>query len=340
MTVTIRQLAECVRGEVLGDGEMPIANARTLAEAEPGDITFVENQKHAGAWHQSRASAAIVPASFPVNGRTLIRVPDPLMAFARIVQHLRGRSDGGDGTIAPSAHIHPSATIGEGVTIGPFVVVGSGTSIGTGSNVHAGAVIGQNCKLGSDVVIHPHVVLYDDCILGDRVSIHANSVIGADGFGYRTQKGQQVKVPQLGWVELGDDVEVGACSTIDRGTFGPTRIGVGTKIDNLVQVAHNVNLGKHNIIVAQVGIAGSVTTGDYVIMAGQAGIADHVRIGDRVTIGAKTGVLQDLSTDSRALGMPATAHNVQLRILTSLEKLPEIRKDVRRIKQHLGLEDE
>ena len=154
-------------------------------------------------------------------------------------------------------------------------MVGEGAVLGARCQIHAGAFVGRDCRLGDDVVLHPHAVLYDDCTLGHRVIIHANAVIGADGFGYRTQNGRHVKVPQLGRVEIGDDVEIGACTTIDRGTFGPTRIGAGTKIDNLVMIAHNCQIGRHNLLVSQVGIAGSCTTGDYVVMAGQSGMADH-----------------------------------------------------------------
>ena len=338
MTVTVRQLAEWVRGEVLGDGELPISNARTLTEAQPGDITFVEHDRHLAAWHASRASAAIVPPNVPVNGRPLIRVADPLMAFARIVQQLRGHPPEA-AAISPAAHVHPTAKLGPGASVGPFAVVGEGCELGANCTLHPGAVVGRFCKLGHDVTLHPHAVIYDDSVIGNRVTIHANAVIGADGFGYRQQDGKHVKVPQLGWVELEDDVEIGACTTIDRGTFGPTRVGAGTKIDNLVMIGHNCNIGRHNVLCSQVGIAGSSTTGDYVVMAGQVGIADHVDIGNQVTIGAQSGVAADISSNSQVLGYPARPHKEQLRILLMMEKLPEIRKDVQRIKQHLGLED-
>jgi UDP-3-O-[3-hydroxymyristoyl] glucosamine N-acyltransferase len=339
VTVTVRQLAEWVRGEVLGDADLPISNARTLAEAEPGDITFIDGDRNLGAWHASRASAAVAPLSVPVNGRPLIRVDDPLMAFARIVQQFRGPSRASTGTIDPTAHIHPTAKIGPGTSIGPFVVVGEGSELGANATLHAGAVVGRGCRLGADVVLHPRVVLYDDCILGDRVVVHANAVLGADGFGYRFQEGRHVKIPQLGWVEIEEDVEIGAGTTIDRGTFGPTRVGAGTKIDNLVMVAHNCRIGRHNILAAQVGIAGSCTTGDYVIMAGQVGIADHLNIGDRVVLGAKTGVIAHVPDNSRLCGFPARPETAQKRIWVTQDHLPEMRKDLRRIKDHLGLEE-
>jgi UDP-3-O-[3-hydroxymyristoyl] glucosamine N-acyltransferase len=212
--------------------------------------------------------------------------------------------------------------------------------IGARCKVHSGAVIGRHCWLGDDVTVYPNAVLYEGTVLGNRVIVHANSVVGADGFGYRFQNGRHVKVPQLGHVEVGDDVEVGACTTIDRGTFQATRVGEGTKIDNLVQVAHNCKLGRHNLVISQVGIAGSCSTGDYVVMAGQVGVADHVHIGDRVVVGAKAGVTKDIAAGQRVLGAPATPERDQKRVLMTLERLPEMRKELRRIKLHLGLKDE
>lgn len=341
MRTTVRQMAEWVSGELVGDGDVPIDAARPLTEAGPGDITFVEGERNLSAWHACRASAAVVPLTVPLNGRPLIRVTDPLTAFAAIVRQLHGaRATEPDGRIDPAAHVHPSARIGPGCTVGPFAVIGEGAVLGGRCQIHAGAHVGRNCQLGDDVVLYPHAVIYDDCILGHRVIVHANAVIGADGFGYRTQNGQHVKVPQLGRVELGDDVEVGACTTIDRGTFGPTRIGAGTKIDNLVMIAHNCQIGPNNLLVSQVGIAGSCTTGAYVVMAGQVGVADHLNIGDRAVIGAQAGVVKDVPANTQMLGAPARPQKEAWRFMLSVERLPELIRDVRRIKQELGIEDE
>ena len=337
MDVTVRQLAEWVRGEVLGDPHLVISNARTLADAGPGDVTFVESDKNLGAWHESKASAAVVGRSVPLNGRPIIRVADPLMAFADIVRHLRPRPDEPRGLIDPTACVHPSARLSPGVSVGPLAVVGEGTTVGENTTVHAGVVVGKYCVIGRDTLLYPRAVLYDNCVLGDRVTIHSGAVIGADGFGYRVHNGQHIKVPQQGWVEIGDDVEVGACSTIDRGTFGPTRIGVGTKVDNLVMIGHNCQIGRHNILCGQVGIAGSTVTGDHVVMAGQVGIADHITIGSRVIIGAQAGVSNDLPSDQNALGNPAVPVLEHKRMLVGLRRLPELREDVKRIKKHLGL---
>ncbi|QEL19999.1 UDP-3-O-(3-hydroxymyristoyl)glucosamine N-acyltransferase [Limnoglobus roseus] len=337
MSLTVRQMAALVAGEVVGNGDAEIVDARPLTDAKPGHITFVEDDRYLDAWHHSPASAALVLPHVPVNGRPLIKVLDPLMAFVSIVKHLRGNSPAATSSIHPSAQIHPTAVIGTDAEIGPFVVVEAGCVIGARATLLAGATIGKNCRLGDDVTLHPHAVLYDTTVIGNRVTIHANCVLGADGFGYRTQGGRHVKVPQLGYVEIADDVEIGACTTIDRGTFGPTRVGQGTKIDNLVMIAHNCQIGRHNLLVSQVGIAGSTTTGDYVVMAGQVGIADHLHVGDRAILGAKAGVHKDVPPDSRMLGAPATPDREQMRIMMSLEKLPELRRDLRKIKQMLGL---
>ncbi len=279
MSITLGELAELVQGQVIGDGSLVINAARALKEALPGDITFVEDEKHAAQLHHSRASAAVVPRSMSANGLPLIQVADPLNAF--IV-----------------------------------------------------------CRLGDDVILYPNAVLYEGTVLGNRVTIHANAVIGADGFGYRVQNGKHAKVPQLGHVEIGDDCEIGACTTIDRGTFQATRVGEGTKIDNLVQVGHNCRIGRHNLFVSQMGIAGSSSTGDYVVVAGQAGIVDHVHIGDRAMIGAQAGVTKEVAAGLRVLGSPAAPEREQKRVLMTLERLPGIRKDIQRIKQHLGMSDE
>jgi UDP-3-O-[3-hydroxymyristoyl] glucosamine N-acyltransferase len=337
--VTVRQLAELVAGTVVGDGDLPIAAARCLDEAEPGDISFIENDKHLEELHTCRASAVVVPRLTPANGQVLIQVADPLAAFVTIVRHLHGRPEPEPHGIDRLASVHPTAQIGAGTSILPFAVVGEGTTVGERSWIHSHVVIGRYCRLGHEVVLYPGVVLYDGTVLGDRVIVHGNAVLGADGFGYRMQNGRHVKVPQLGYVEIGDDVEVGACTTIDRGTFRATKVGTGTKIDNLVQVGHNCRIGRHNLLVSQMGIAGSSSTGDYVVIAGQVGVVGHVHIGDRSMIGGQAGVTKDVPADQQMLGSPATPVREQKRILMSLEKLPEIRKDLRKIKQHLGMAD-
>ena len=336
MQTTVRQMAEWVSGELVGDGDVAINAARPLSEAGPGDITFVEGEKNLAAWHACRASAAVVPSAVPLNGRPLIRVADPLTAFATIVLQLRGlRTSDPAGRIDPTAHVHPTARVGPGCSVGPFAVVGERTVLGARCRIHAGAVVGRDCQLGDDVVLYPHAVVYDDCTLGHRVVVHANAVIGADGFGFRTQNGRHVKVPQLGRVELGDDVEVGACTTIDRATLGETVIGRGTKIDNLVQVAHNVKVGPLSLLVAQCGISGSTELGQGVILAGQVGIVGHLKLGDGARVGAQSGVSRDLAEGETVSGSPAIDHREWLRMSATLPKVADLIRQVRKLEKRV-----
>jgi len=335
---TVRELAALVGGEVCGEGGRLVTAARPIAEAGQTDITFLDPSQSAP--ESLQAAAIVLQPGVSVAGPALIRVADPFAAFITIASHIHGRPEPGPLGIDPLADVNPTVVIGAGATIEAFAVVRAGAVIGARCRIHSGAVVGRDCQLGDDVTLHPHAVLYDRAILGHRVTVHANAVIGADGFGYRFQDGRHVKVPQLGWVEVGDDVEIGACTTIDRGTFGPTRIGAGTKIDNLVMIAHNCQVGRHNVFVGQMGMAGSSRTGDYVVIAGQVGVVDHVRIGDHCTIGGQAAVTKDVAAGQRMLGSPATPEREQKRILMSLATLPELRRDVARILRHLGLEDE
>jgi UDP-3-O-[3-hydroxymyristoyl] glucosamine N-acyltransferase len=336
VTFTVRDVADWVQGEVVGDPGRMIRAAKPLSD-HPGadDITVVLDEKYLPQLHASQAGVAVVDQSVPLNGKTLVRVKDPLVAFVTIVQKIHLKPAASWPGIHPTAVVHPTAQVGPDPSVGPHVTVGAGAVIGARCRLQPGVSVGHHCRLGDDVALGPNVTVYDHCVLGSRVIVHANAVIGADGFGFRTLNGKHQKVPQIGNVEIGDDVEVGACTTIDRGTFGTTRIGSGTKIDNLVQVAHNCQIGQHNLFAAQVGIAGSVTTGDYVVMGGQVGVADHCRIGDRTMIGAKSGAHGDIPADQKLLGVPATQAAEQLRIMSSLEKLPEMRKDLRELKKLL-----
>jgi UDP-3-O-[3-hydroxymyristoyl] glucosamine N-acyltransferase len=339
-------LAALVQGSVSGEAGRSVVSARPLQEAGPDDITFVENERHARSLKDCRAHVVVVPTALTARRAdlgpeaeplTLIGVHDPLLAFIAIVRHLHGQPEPPPHGIDPRAWVDPTAVVGPDASIFPFAAVGAGSVLGARCVLHCGAVVGRNCRLGDDVILYPHAVLYDGTVLGHRVIVHANAVLGADGFGYRFQAGTHVKVPQLGSVALGDDVEIGACATIDRGTFQATRVGAGTKIDNLVMIGHNCQIGRHNLLVSQVGIAGSCTTGDHVVMAGQVGVADHVTIGDRAVIGARSGLFRDVPAGERMLGAPARPEREAKRILLSLEQLPGLCRDVRLVKHHLGL---
>jgi len=340
VTTTVRQLAELVQGQIEGDPELRIGAAKVIAEAQSGHITFCDNDKQAKGLAASPASASVISLSLQVTGKTFIRVKDPLTAFIRIVQHLHPPLPAYPPGVDARAAIHPTVILGPGVVIHPFVSIGEGSRIGARCQLYPGVTIGRHCVVGDDCILHPQVVLYDETTLGKRVVCHSHSVLGADGFGYRFHEGKHTKVPQLGSVEIGDDVEIGACTTIDRGTFTATRIGTGTKIDNLVMVAHNCQLGAHNIIVSQVGIAGSSSTGSYVVLAGQAGVCDHIHIGDRAVVGARAGVMTNLDGGHCYIGTPAVPDREHKRVVLSTMKLPEMRQDVLRIMKHLGLDQE
>lgn len=335
VSTTLRALADLVRGEVEGSGDLEITAAAAIHDAHAGTITFLDHEKHLAELAAGPAAAAVVGFDIAVPNKPLIRVADPLAAFIIIVRHLHELPDTPVHGISPRAHVHHTAVLGPSASIHPFAVIGEASVVGARCRLHQGAVVGRNCRLGDDVTLHPHAVLYDRTELGHRVIVHANAVLGADGFGYRFANGRHEKVPQLGWVEIGDDVEIGACSTIDRGTFGPTRIGAGTKIDNLVMIGHNCRVGRHNIFVSQSGMAGSSSTGDYVVLAGQVGVVDHVHIGDGSIIGGQAAVTKDVPPGQRMLGSPATPEHEQKRILMSMLHLPEFRRELREVQEKL-----
>ncbi len=333
----VGQLAHMVGGVVKGDPELPISGARPLFEAGPQDISFLADEKHQRDLTHTRAAAIIAKPGFNHNGTTIVEVPNPFLAFLQTYEHFHPAPPSLEPVIDPRSVVHPTAQLGQGCHIGSFVNIGANSVIGKNCVLHNGVSVGRSCILGNDCLLYPHAVVYDGCKLGHRVILHAHVVIGADGFGYRMDQGKHLKIPQRAGVEIEDDVEIGAGTAVDRGTFEPTRIGQGTKIDNMVQIGHNCRIGKHNLIVSQVGIGGSSSTGDYVVIAGQVGIADHVQIGDQAVLGAQCGVPSDIPAKTRVLGAPARPEREAKMILLSMDKIPELRQDVRKIKQHLGL---
>jgi UDP-3-O-[3-hydroxymyristoyl] glucosamine N-acyltransferase len=267
----------------------------------------------------------------------VIEVDDPMAAFLAVRSHLSGGPRARWTGIHPQSSVAPSARIGQDVAIYPFAYVGEDAAIGDGTTLHPGAVIGAGCTLGRDCVIHPNAVLYPNVILGDRVEVHAGTVLGGDGFGYRMMGGRHVKIPHSGRLVVGDDVEVGSNCTIDRATFEATRIGEGTKIDNLVMIGHNNQIGRHNVLCGQVGIAGSCSTGDYVTMAGQAGIKDNTKIGNGVVVGAQAGVHRNVPDGQHVLGSPAIPGREQRRIFQMIARLPEMHRQLRELSAQIAL---
>ena len=339
MTITVDQLARKLEGEVLGDREREISDAKGLLKATATDVTFVADEQNLRSLNKCRAGVVLINAErlataqqlMALNDTTFIVVVEPLTAFIETMKQFRPQRERPRMGISPHAHVDPSATIGADTNIHPGAVIGADAVIGSGCDIHPGVVVGAGCHIGDQTTIHPHAVLYPEITVGNRVLIHANAVLGADGFGYRFEQGRFLKIPQLGTVRIDDDVEIGACTTIDRGMVGPTIIGEGTKLDNLVMIAHNCELGKHNAFVSQVGLAGSVTTGDYVRCAGQVGIADHVHLGTGCTLAAKAGVHKNIPEGQTHVGAPSGPIDEQFKIMMAIQKAPEMRTQLRQL---------
>jgi UDP-3-O-[3-hydroxymyristoyl] glucosamine N-acyltransferase len=329
MAVTLAELAQLVGGTLLGQGDVKIVGAATLSTAGPGEITFVDSAERLPRLEQHSAAAVVVPKPLEPGRLPAIQVDDVYASFAKIVSYFRPVRVQPRIGISPAAVVSRSARLAHDVDVHPGASIGDDVSIGTGSTIHSGVRLMAGCQIGEQVTIFPNAVLYENTVVGPRSVIHANAVLGAYGFGYTLAGGKHQLSAQLGHVELGADVEVGACTTIDRGTYGPTVVGEGTKIDNLVMIGHNCRVGRHNMLCSQVGIAGSTTTGDYVVMAGQAGVRDHVHIGDRAVLGAKAGVPNDVPADTMVFGIPARPEREQKLIFAAIARLPELRRQLK-----------
>lgn len=330
--MTLEAIATLVGGEVVrGDASLPIASAATLETATAGDVTLVDSSDKLHLLAKSAAAAAIVPAGSGPLDRPSIEVADVHAAFATVIASFRPPREAPRRGVSPQASVDPSARVAADAEIHAFATVGPDCEIGPGVTIHSGARIMAGCRIAAATTIFPNAVLYENTVMGERCIIHANAVLGAYGFGYKVADGHYALSAQLGWVELGDDVEVGAGTTIDRGTYGPTLIGTGTKLDNLVMIAHNCRLGQHNMICSQVGVAGSTSTGDWVVMAGQVGVRDHVHIGDRAVLGARSGVSCDIEPGKTVLGEPAIDLRDRKLQLATISKLPEMRKEIKQL---------
>jgi UDP-3-O-[3-hydroxymyristoyl] glucosamine N-acyltransferase len=333
MATTVGELARLVGGRVSGNASVEIRGAATLDTATATDISLLDSRQRERELLASAAAAFVVPEDFVPHGPPAIQVKNVHEAFAAIVRHFRPSRAAPRVGVSAAAHISSSAVLAQDVDVHPGAYVGDDVQIGTRSTIHSGVVLAAGCRLGEDVTIFPGAVLYENTVVGNRVIIHAGAILGAYGFGYDSRSGRHILSAQLGYVELGDDVEVGATTTIDRGTYGPTVIGEGTKIDNQVMIAHNCRIGRHNMICSQVGVAGSTTTGDYVVMAGQVGVRDHVHIGTRAVLGAKAGVSNDVPEGVCMIGIPATPEREQKLKQAALAKLPEMRKELRNLQR-------
>ena len=340
---TVNRLAAHIGGTVVGDGERRIRRCCGLESAGPDDISFVSNIKYLNQLTTTSAGCVVVdakldhqsiqrPASAPL---TLIRAADPYFGFRQIMVLIHGMRPQPKPLVSPLCDIAASAKIGADCHIGPFVTIGENCVVGDRCVIYPGAKIMNGTELGSDCIIYPNAVIYDFCRLGKRVIVQSGAVIGCDGYGFATHQGIHHKIPQIGNVILGDDVEVGSNTVIERAAMESTVIGEGTKIGNNVVVGHNCQIGRHNLLVSQVGIAGSSSTGDYVVLAGQVGVAGHIHIGDRVRAAAQSGITSDIEPNRDIGGTPAMDFKLAKRVYLQIFQLPELAKRLRAVEAKL-----
>ncbi|RMG58066.1 MAG: UDP-3-O-(3-hydroxymyristoyl)glucosamine N-acyltransferase [Deltaproteobacteria bacterium] len=337
MQIRVSDLAKELGCSYVGEGSLLIKGAAPIEKAGPGDLTFLSNVKYKKFVQSTRASAIVAPPGIEREGLTVIISDDPYYTFARALWILYPREKL-DPFISPLASVSDDASVSDEAVVMDFVRIGEGAVVERGAVLYPGVYIGKGVTVGEDSILYPNVVVYDGCRIGKRVIIHSGAVIGSDGFGFAPHGGKFFKIPQVGTVVIEDDVEIGAGTTIDRAALGETRIGEGTKIDNLVQVAHNVEIGKHTVIASQTGISGSVKVGDHVMMGGQVGVAGHLTIDSGIMIGAKSGVPSSLSAEKSRVwsGIPAIPHRRWLRLAKVMEEIPDLLKRVRELERVVG----
>lgn len=339
MNILLSDINTLIAGHLIGQADITIQGFSSIEEVEPQTLVFIESEQYAEKAAQSPAAAVIVPLTIHAMGnKSIIQVEKPMLAFMMVLKHFI-KDKAFPANVHPSAIIASDAVIHETAHIGPYVTIGSKTVIGAHSVVMAGACLGDNIVIGESSRLYPNVVVYDNNIIGHRTVIHAGSVVGCDGFGYRFHEGQHHKVPHVGKVIIGDDVEIGANTVIDRASMGTTQVGSGTKIDNLVQIAHSVKIGQHNLICSMTGIAGSSKTGNYVTLAANVGVSDHVTIEDNVTLGARTGVAPGklLRKNTVWLGSPARPQEKTIEQIVALQQLPDLVRKMRELQKKVKM---
>lgn len=340
MLITARELALMLQGTVEGNPEVTVSHPSKIEEGTPGSITFLANPRYEPYAYTTGASVLLVSRDFEPSGTvpaTMIRVDDVYAAIAQLLERF-GKQSAAPGVIDERAFVHPDARVEPGVTIGAFTVVEAGATIGEGSVLYPQVFVGANARIGSHTTLHPGVKIYHDCVVGDRCLLHANVVIGADGFGFVPQAdGSFKKIAQIGNVVIENEVEIGANTAIDRATMGSTVIRTGAKLDNLIQIAHNVEIGSNTAVAAQTGIAGSVKIGERCMIGGQAGFAGHLRIADGVKIQAQSGVGRNIPEAGSAwYGSPAIPYNDYLRSYAVFRQLPDLIKKINELEQKLS----
>ncbi len=332
---TLNEIAKLIDGKVVGDGDILITGVSGIKEAAEGDITFLANPKYSPLMDKTRAAAIITSIDAQKTSKPVILTENPSLAFAKIISMFMPDDAGHPEGIDYAVVMGKNVTLGKDVAIGAYVVIGDNVVIGDKTIIYAGCFIGHHSKIGNQTLIYPHVSIRERISIGNRVIIHSGTVIGSDGFGFATIKGSHHKIPQVGTVEIADDVEIGANVTIDRARFDKTVIGRGTKIDNLVQIAHNVVIGENSLIVAQVGISGSTIIGNSVTLAGQAGLVGHITIGDNAIVTAQSGVAKSVPPDTMVSGYPARPFMTTQRVNASLQNLPKLFDLVRELKKKI-----
>lgn len=336
MTHALDDIAKLIGGRIIGDGNQTVCGAAPFELAESNQITYAGEPRFLKRLNQTKADAVIVPQGNYTTSKSLVLADHPQVAFARVLNLFYPGKKPIPG-ISPLASTGKNFISGQDVSVQPFVSIGDGVSIGNRTVLYPGVFIGDEVVIGDDVTIYSNVSILERCRIGSRVIIHAGAVIGSDGFGFASDGERYHKIPHLGFVQIDDDVEIGAGNTIDRGTFGKTRVMRGVKTDNLVHIAHNVTVGEDTVIVAQAGIAGSVKIGRHVILAGQAGIAGHLEIGDDVTIGPQAGVAKSIPKGETVSGSPEMPHPLWLRVHRILPRLPELKKRILEIEKRLAV---
>ena len=333
----LRELARHLGREVEGDGDRVVSGAASLEDAGPGDLGFARSARYGDALRASRAGAVILPHGMDAGGRPAIRSPDPGLDFARAVAWLEPEPRPEPG-IHPAAWVAPGARVDASASVGPRAVVGEGTCVGAGTVIHAGATLYRDVEVGRDCTIHAGAVLREGTRVGDRVILQPGVVLGGDGFGYAMdERGSPEKIPQVGRVVVGDDVEIGANATVDRATLGETRIGRGTKIDNLVMIGHNCEIGEDVLIVAQTGLSGSTRVDDGAVLMAQVGVTNQPRIGERAFVAARGGVTRDVPPGARVGGFPAQEFSRYNRMVAAMRRLPELLSRLREVERRLGI---
>ena len=334
MKKTVKELAQFLGGTVIGDENREISDVKGLAEAGSDDISFAV-EPYTEYLPQVHAGAVITEKEYPAGNNTLVLVENPRLAFSKLLELFHPRQSVEQG-IHSTAVVDKSAKIGENTAVMAYAVIGKNVNIGAGSVIYPYVFIGDNVTIGANAAIYPGAVIMENTVMGDNAVIRAHAVIGGEGFGFATKDGKHTRIPQIGNVTIGDDVEIGACTTIDNGTLGSTKVGRGTKIDNLVHLGHNVEIGEDCFVIAQTGIAGSTKVGNHVTFAGQTGCTGHITIGDNVTFAGKSGIVGNVASNTINAGFPARPHIEWSRTQVYIKKLPDLAKTVKALEKRIA----